>query len=368
MRVLTVVGARPQFIKAAPLSRALRLRHTEILVHTGQHYDYQMSQVFFEGLDIPQPDYELEVGSASHAEQTARMLAGLEKIMLDERPEIVVVFGDTNSTLAGAMAAAKLNIPIAHVEAGLRSFNRAMPEEINRILTDRVSTLLFCPTITAVSNLRAEGVTFGLHFVGDVMFDVAKEAAAKLEASGLAQAILARFGVAMKQFLFCTIHRASNTDDPANLAAIFEALIEHNEPVILPLHPRTRARLDQAGFAPRLAAAKHIILTEPLGYLDCIALQRAARLVLTDSGGIQKEACFFKVPCITLRDETEWVETVQSGWNVLTGAHTQRILTELRRAAPRETQSCLEMGMADGRAAERVAKKINRDELTPPHV
>jgi len=368
MRVLTVVGARPQFIKAAPLSRALRLRHTEILVHTGQHYDYQMSQVFFEGLDIPQPDHELEVGSASHAEQTARMLAGLEKIMLDERPEIVVVFGDTNSTLAGAMAAAKLNIPIAHVEAGLRSFNRAMPEEINRILTDRVSTLLFCPTTTAMSNLHAEGVTFGLHFVGDVMFDVAKEAAAKLETGGLAQAILARFGVTMKQFLFCTIHRASNTDDSANLAAIFDALIEHNEPVVLPLHPRTRARLDQAGFAPRLAAAKHIILTEPLGYLDCIALQRAARLVLTDSGGIQKEACFFKVPCITLRDETEWVETVQSGWNVLTGAHTQRILTELRRAAPRETQSCLEMSMADGRAAERVAKKINRDELTPPHI
>ncbi len=368
MKVLTIVGARPQFIKAAPLSRALRRRHAEILVHTGQHYDYQMSQVFFEGLDIPQPDHELEVGSASHAEQTARMLAGLEKIMLDERPEIVVVFGDTNSTLAGAMAAAKLNIPIAHVEAGLRSFNRAMPEEINRILTDRVSTLLFCPTITAVRNLCAEGVTFGLHFVGDVMFDVAKEAAAKIETGGLAQAILARFGVAMKQFLFCTIHRASNTDDPANLAAIFDALIEHGEPVVLPLHPRTRARLDQAGFAPRLAAAKHILLTEPVGYLDCIALQRAARLVLTDSGGIQKEACFFKVPCITLRDETEWVETVQSGWNVLTGAHTQRILTELRRAAPRETQSCFEMGIADGRAAERIAKKINRTELTPPHV
>lgn len=368
MKVLTVVGARPQFIKAAPLSRALRLRHTEILVHTGQHYDYEMSQVFFDGLDIPRPDHELEVGSASHAEQTARMLAGLERIMLDERPEIVVVFGDTNSTLAGAMAAAKLNIPIAHVEAGLRSFNRAMPEEINRILTDRVSTLLFCPTRTAINNLYAEGITFGVHYVGDVMFDVAKAAAAKLDKDRLTPAILARFGVTAKQFLFCTIHRASNTDDFANLGAIFNALIEHGEPVILPLHPRTRARLDQAGFAPRLAAAKHIILAEPLGYLDCIALQRAARLVLTDSGGIQKEACFFKVPCITLRDETEWIETVECGWNVLTGAHTQRILTELRRAAPRATRCCFETERADGKTAEHIAKKINWNELTPRHV
>ncbi|GJQ25305.1 MAG: UDP-N-acetyl glucosamine 2-epimerase [Phycisphaerae bacterium] len=368
MKILTVVGARPQFIKAAPLSRALRFRHTEILVHTGQHYDYEMSQVFFEGLDIPRPDHEMEVGSASHAEQTARMLAGLEKIMLDVRPEIVVVFGDTNSTLAGAMAAAKLNIPIAHVEAGLRSFNRAMPEEINRILTDRVSTLLFCPTMAAMNNLRAEGITFGLHCVGDVMFDVAKEAALKLDHGGLTPAILARFGVTAKQFLFCTIHRASNTDDPARLGAIFDALIEQGEPVVLPLHPRTRARLDQAGLAPRLAAAKHLLLTEPLGYLDCIALQRAARVVLTDSGGIQKEACFFKVPCITLRDETEWVETVQCGWNVLTGAHTQRILTELRLAALRERHFCIETEFADGKAAERIAGKINRNELTPPHI
>lgn len=365
MKILTVVGARPQFIKAAPLSRALRLRHTEILVHTGQHYDYQMSQVFFEGLDIPQPDHELEVGSASHAEQTARMLVGLEKIMIAERPEIVVVFGDTNSTLAGAMAAAKLNIPIAHVEAGLRSFNRAMPEEINRILTDRVSTLLFCPTQTAMNNLRDEGITFGLHVVGDVMFDVAKAAIAKLDKNGLAPAILARFGVTPKQYLFCTIHRAANTDDPANLAAIFDALIEHKEPCVIPLHPRTRGRIEQTGLAPRLAVAKHLIITDPLGYLDCIALQRAARLVLTDSGGIQKEACFFKVPCITLRDETEWVETVQSGWNVLTGAHTQRILTELRRADRKQMQSCIEIEVADGHAAERIVKTLNQDELTP---
>ncbi|MFQ5429240.1 MAG: non-hydrolyzing UDP-N-acetylglucosamine 2-epimerase [Phycisphaerae bacterium] len=352
MKILTVVGARPQFIKAAPVSRAVRRRHHEVLVHTGQHYDYEMSRVFFEGLDIPEPDHELGVGSASHAEQTARMLTELEGVLLDEMPDCVLVYGDTNSTLAGAMVAAKLCIPLAHVEAGLRSFNRTMPEEINRVLTDRVSRFLFCPTPTSVDNLKHEGIESGMHLVGDVMLDVAMTAAARAEKTST---VLDRLGLKNRAYLLATVHRAGNTDDEANLGAIVRAFARLREPLVLPLHPRTRKRLKDAGLDQVLATAKHVIVTEPLGYLDFVMLQRHARKILTDSGGLQKEACFHRVCCITLREETEWVETVESGWNVLVGADEEAILREVGRPFEPPTVSCGGMELWDGRASERIA-------------
>jgi UDP-N-acetylglucosamine 2-epimerase len=359
MKILTVVGARPQFIKAAPLSRELRKAHREILVHTGQHYDYQMSQVFFEGMNIPAPDHELGVGSGSHAQQTANMLAGLERVMLAERPDVVLVYGDTNSTLAGAIVAAKLGVPIAHVEAGLRSFNMAMPEEINRILTDRVSTVLYCPTQTAVDNLRHEGITNGVELVGDVMHDAAMEAATRAEKDSQ---ILNGLNLRPGGYVLATIHRASNTDDASNLRSILRAFIEHHEPIVLPLHPRTRRILEQSELASQLSATEHIHVIEPLGYLDFVMLEIKARLIATDSGGVQKEACYFKVPCVTLREETEWVETVESGWNVLVGTHAEKIRHELRRnrshgSTPRE---CAGSEFWDGRASARITDSIGR--------
>jgi UDP-N-acetylglucosamine 2-epimerase len=358
MKILTVVGARPQFIKAAPLSRRLRKNHTEILVHTGQHYDYQMSQVFFEGMNIPAPDHELGVGSGSHAQQTANMLAGLERVMLAERPDVVLVYGDTNSTLAGAVVAAKLGIPIAHVEAGLRSFNMTMPEEINRILTDRVSTVLYCPTQTAVDNLRHEGIANGVELVGDVMHDAAMEGATRAEQDSR---ILERLKLQRGEYVLATIHRASNTDDPANLRAILHALIEHKEPIVLPLHPRTSKCVEQAGLMDELANAKHIQVIEPLGYLDFVMLERSARLIITDSGGVQKEACYFQVPCVTLREETEWVETVESGWNVLVGADSEKIGHELRRDRSHglRPRICAGSDLWDGKASDRIASHLN---------
>lgn len=353
MKILSIVGARPQFIKAAPVCRALRKNHSEILVHTGQHYDYAMSKVFFEGLDIPAPDHNLEVGSGSHAAQTAAMLVGLERVMQAEKPDMVLVYGDTNSTLAGAMAAAKLNLPLAHVEAGLRSFNRTMPEEVNRILTDKISTLLFCPTHASIENLRVEGIETGVHLVGDVMFDVAVEAAAQADAKSK---ILEQLDVQRGKYLVVTVHRASNTDDVANLRNIVEALLEMNEPIVLPLHPRTKKCLETAGLFDRLKSASHIRLTQPLSYLDFVMLQKHARKILTDSGGVQKEACFHRVPCVTLRDETEWVETVESGWNVLVGTDKARILEEARRPfSPSQTRTVPEMELWDGRASQRIS-------------
>ncbi|MCG8406997.1 MAG: UDP-N-acetylglucosamine 2-epimerase (non-hydrolyzing) [Phycisphaerales bacterium] len=355
MKIISVVGARPQFIKAAPVSRAIRRHHQEILVHTGQHYDYEMSQVFFEGLNLPAPDYDLGVGSDSHAEQTAKMLTRLEPVILDEKPEMVLVYGDTNSTLAAAVAAAKLCLPLAHVEAGLRSFNRSMPEEINRILTDRVSQLLFCPTQTSVNNLKRENVEEGVHLVGDVMFDVALEAVDRAEKNST---ILGRLGVGKKEYLLATVHRAGNTDDLASLNGIVEAFLELGEPLVLPLHPRTKKLLENTGLYEKLADAKHITLTEPLGYLDFIMLQKNAVKILTDSGGVQKEACFHKVPCITLREDTEWVETVTSGWNVLVGADKTRILQAAANSFD-GAKDCQGIELWDGRAAERISSIIN---------
>ncbi len=352
MRIVTIVGARPQFIKAAPLTRVLRVGHDEILVHTGQHYDYEMSQVFFEGLDIPKPDHDLEVGSGPHGEQTAKMLTGIECILTERRPDLLIVYGDTNSTLAGALAASKLHIPVAHVEAGLRSFNRSMPEEINRIVTDCVSDVLLCPTHTSVENLARENITRGVHLVGDVMFDVALEAGARAEATS---SILQRVGVEPGGYLLATVHRAGNTDEPTNLRAIVEAMLEQGESIVLPLHPRTRKCLDGIGLLATLTDAVHVRLTEPLGYLDFVMLQKNARKILTDSGGVQKEACFHKVPCVTLREETEWVETVESGWNALVGADKTRILQAIAQDFNEPTAACRGIELWDGQAAQRIA-------------
>lgn len=352
MKIVSIVGARPQFIKAAALSRVLRAEHDEILVHTGQHYDYEMSKVFFEGLGIPAPDYDLEIGSASHAEQTAGMLAALEPILLDEKPDLVLVYGDTNSTLAGALAAPKLHIPLAHVEAGLRSFNRCMPEEINRVITDRASTLLFCPTPAAVANLRQEGVQHGVHLVGDVMLDVAMDSARLAEKTST---VLQRLGLRRQGFLLATVHRAGNTDDAGNLREIVTAFAGLDEPVVWPMHPRTRKRLEATGLGELLARAQNVILTEPLDHLDFVMLEKNARKILTDSGGIQKEACFHQVPCITLREETEWVETVKAGWNVLVGANREKIVREVARPFATPDSVCEGVELWDGKASGRIA-------------
>lgn len=318
MRVLTVLGARPQFIKASVVSAALEAKAgvSEVVVHTGQHFDANMSDVFFTELAMAKPAYNLDVHGGQHGEMTGRMLQGIERILLDEKPDVVLVYGDTNSTLAGALAAAKLHIPVAHVEAGLRSFNMRMPEEVNRVLTDRISTWLFAPTVEAVSHLRREGIEPARVFnVGDVMYDVALHHGRR--ASRMAGDVLERLGLVEKGYVLVTVHRAENTDDLERLRVIVEALVRVGSqlPVLWPLHPRTRGVLARAGLLEGLAKVVHLV--EPLGYLDMVRLERNAAVIATDSGGVQKEAFFHGVPCVTLRDETEWVELVASGWNRL---------------------------------------------------
>jgi UDP-GlcNAc3NAcA epimerase len=326
MKIVTIVGARPQFIKAAAVSRVIRNDYAtqieEVLVHTGQHYDDNMSKVFFDELDIPHPKYNLEISGGQHGAMTGRMLEAVESVLLKEKPDWLLIYGDTNSTLAGALAAAKLHIPIAHIEAGLRSFNMRMPEEVNRILADRVSSLLFCPTETAVSNLRNEGVTQEVHNVGDVMYDVALFYRDRARQQST---MLPALGLTPGKFALATCHRAENTDDPSRLGAILKALgkLAEQLPVVLPLHPRTRKLVSDYGYAHHLAALN---VTDPLPFLDMVALEQAARIILTDSGGVQKEAFFYGIPCITMRDETEWVETTASGSNVLVGASYSALL------------------------------------------
>lgn len=318
LRILTIVGARPQFIKAGTVSRVLRdspADITEILVHTGQHYDSNMSAVFFQELEIPKPDYHLSIGSGTHGAQTGRMLAAIEGVLLEENPDWVLVYGDTNSTLAGALAAVKLHIPVAHIEAGLRSFNWQMPEEINRVLTDRASNLLFAPTEIAVENLRREGIHQGnIHLVGDVMYDAALYYGSKV---ATCSSILNYLNLQSKEYILATIHRAENTDYSGNIEAIFRGLMQvaSEIPVVLPLHPRTRKALEQNNLIIQVSNCLQTI--EPIGYLDMVMLEQNARLIVTDSGGVQKEAFFYRVPCVTLREQTEWVELVQSGWNRL---------------------------------------------------
>ena len=354
MRIVTIVGARPQFIKAAPVSRQLRRKAHEVLLHTGQHYDYGMSQVFFDELELPMPEINLGIGSAGHGRQTGEMLIGIEQVLLQEKPDWVLVYGDTNSTLAGALAAAKLHISVAHVEAGLRSFNRAMPEEINRVLTDHTSELLLCPTQTAVENLAAEGITKGVYNVGDVMYD------AVLHNKALALAnstILDTLGFKPGAYLLTTLHRPRNTDNPARLKTILEALDLIGEPIIFACHPRTRKAISQQG--QRVPA--NVRLIEPVSYLDMLQLEQHAKLILTDSGGVQKEAYFCQVPCVTLREETEWIETTQLGWNRLVGADRDLIVAAASNPGKPESSPPL---FGDGHAAKKIAAIFDSEQPT----
>lgn len=331
MKVATVVGARPQFIKMAPVSRELKKYFDEVVIHTGQHYDYEMNRIFFEQLDIPEPDYYLGVGSGTHGYQTGEMLKKIEEVLIKEKPDIVLVYGDTNSTLAGALAAVKLHIKVAHVEAGLRSFDRRMAEEVNRVLTDHVSDYLFVPTETAVNNLHNEGVKEGVYLTGDVMYDALLY---NIKIARHESRILSKLGLKSKSYLLATVHRAENTDNKERLENIIGAFIESDELVVFPIHPRTRKYLRAYALIDEIERAENIILIPPVGYLDMLVLEENARKILTDSGGVQKEAYFLKVPCITLRERTEWVETVEDGWNILAGADRETILKAIREFEP----------------------------------
>jgi len=341
MKIVSVIGARPQFVKAATISRVIKPREDmqEVILHTGQHYDENMSKIFFEELNIPEPDYNLGVGSGTHARQTGMMLQGIEKVLLKEKPDWTLLYGDTNSTLAGALAATKLHVPVAHVEAGLRSFNQLMPEEINRIVTDRISDLLFAPTQTAIENLRKEGLAEITCFTGDVMYDsvlyyrnIIDEDPEKYRMEGTPE-----------EYLLATVHRAENTDHPDHIANILDAFGKLTLPVLLPVHPRTRKII--SGFS----LPSNLILKEPVSYLQMLALIKHARKVLTDSGGVQKEAYFLQTPCITLRTETEWLETLHDGWNMVTATDPSRIVDAVNSPVPTAPQS---HAFGTGKAAE----------------
>jgi UDP-GlcNAc3NAcA epimerase len=359
VKILTVVGNRPQFIKAAAVSGPLRSAHEEVLVHTGQHYDAELSAVFFNDLGIPRPDLELGIAGGSNTSQTARMLSALEPVMRDVSPDAALVYGDTNSTLAGALAAAQAHVPVAHVEAGMRSFDRAMPEELNRVLTDDVSELLLCASEVSAANLRAESAVGRIEVVGDVMVDIALR---HLPAARADTETLAAHGVRPNEYLLCTAHRAGNVDDPARLRRLVALVRTLPGPVVFPVHPRTRARLREADLlleppgAPgaTLAGAEQVRLTDPLPYAQLSALMCHARAIVTDSGGIQKEAYLAGVPCITLRASTEWVETVQAGWNTLVDLDAEAALAALARTPPAEHPELY----GDGHAAERCVAAI----------
>ncbi|MEW4281678.1 non-hydrolyzing UDP-N-acetylglucosamine 2-epimerase [Priestia megaterium] len=353
LKVLTVIGARPQFIKACMLSNAFSSESNiqEIIVHTGQHYDENMSNVFLKQLKLPNPHYFLGTGSDTHGKQTAKMLLKLEDIIISEKPDIVLVYGDTNSTLAGSLAASKLHIPIAHVEAGLRSYNKKMPEEINRVLTDHLSTWLFCPSNTAVKNLENEGITQGVYQTGDIMYDAVlyyKDVA--LQKSN----ILSDLKIAPKNYYLATVHRAENTDNPQRLTAILEAFRQINETVLFPLHPRTKNKIKHWNLE-NLISSSNIKIVEPLDYFDMLAVESQAGIILTDSGGVQKEAYMLGVPCITLRDETEWIETVNSGWNHLTGADMEKILEAARKISVPKAHTPL---FGDGETSKSICKSL----------
>lgn len=358
MRIATIVGARPQFVKASAVSQAIA-RHnadgvekiSEVLIHTGQHYDANMSEIFFTELQLRKPDHHLGIANLNHGAMTGRMMEAIESLLLELRPQWLLVYGDTNSTLAGALAAAKLHIPVAHVEAGLRSFNRRMPEEVNRVLTDHASDLLLCPTERAVENLKKEGITSGTHVVGDVMYDVLlhyRERAIK-------EFNLDQWDVTAGHYALVTIHRAENTDDPKRLREILTALNEVAKScvVILPLHPRTQRRIDELGYRKLMSALRII---EPVSYLAMLRLQASAQVILTDSGGVQKEAFMHGIPCLTLRDETEWVETVDLGWNTLCGASRDAIHTAWNSIGKQTMRQGQPYG--DGRAAEKIVAML----------
>jgi len=352
MKVLSIVGARPQFIKAFAVSQELRKQHQEVLVHTGQHYDEELSDVFFEVLGIPDPDYNLGVGSGSHGEQTAEMLTQLERLISDENPDVIILYGDTNSTLAGTIAGAKMDPAVAHVEAGLRSHNREMPEEVNRILSDHASDILFAPSERAIDYLASEGISENVHNVGDVMYD----ALLSVQEKALTQlSILSELNIEGEPYLLATVHRPRNTDNRDRLETILDTLAADERRVILPAHPRTVERLEQYGL--RDTIEEKLTLIDPVGYLDFITLQINADVIVTDSGGIQKEAFFLNVPCVTLREETEWPETIDAGGNVLVGADRDAIRDALANP-PRTTSDTEPYG--DGNAARKIRRVLER--------
>ena len=352
MKVLTVIGNRPQFVKAAAVSRLLRAEHDELLVHTGQHHDDELSTIFVDELGVPRPERELGIHGGTNTDQTARMLAAIGPLLAQEQPDLVLVYGDTNSTVAGGLAAAQAHVPVVHVEAGMRSFDRRMPEELNRVLTDHLSDLMLCPSQTAMDNLARESLAGRSVLVGDVMVDVALlfQPRAKLDLHPLRDA-----GVVPGEYVLATSHRAGNVDVPGRLRKLVDLLVAVEEPVVFPLHPRTGARLDAAGWLDELQEADNIRLAPPLGYMAFTSLLTNARSVLTDSGGVQKEAYFAGVPCVTMRDTTEWVETVETGWNVLVDLDREAALSALHRSAPHERPQLY----GDGRAGERVVSAID---------
>jgi UDP-N-acetylglucosamine 2-epimerase (non-hydrolysing)/UDP-GlcNAc3NAcA epimerase len=351
VRVLTVIGNRPQFVKAAAVSDRLRAGAEEVLVHTGQHYDEELSQVFFEELKLPRPEHHLDLGGGSNTAQTARMLAALEPLIASERPDALLVYGDTNSTMAGALAGAQAGVPVAHVEAGMRSYDRTMPEELNRVVADHASSLLLCSSERSADTLRNERVAGEVVVVGDVMVDVAQMLAPRARERTEA---LAATGVEPGTYVLATAHRAGNVDDPERLARLVDLLLAVDGPVVLPLHPRTRARAKDAGLLERLAAGAR--LAPPLGYMDFTALLLHSRAVLTDSGGVQKEAYLAGIPCVTLRSTTEWTETVDAGWNTLVDLDAGAAVAALARPVPAERPPLY----GDGRAGERVVAALGR--------
>lgn len=350
MKIITVIGARPQFIKAAAVSNKLREKHEEILVHTGQHYDENMSKIFFDELNIPYPNYNLSVGSGGHGKQTGEMMTKLEEIYEKEKPDMILVYGDTNSTLAGALVASKMLIPVVHVEAGLRSFNKAMPEEQNRILTDHLSSKLFAPTETAIRNLKNEGIVENVYNVGDVMFDAVLHFG---EIAKKNSTIIERLNLENKEFILTTIHRAENTNDISRLKNIIEALNASDKTIVLPLHPRTKKYMSDYN----LEFGDNIIVIDPIGYLDMLALESNCIKVVTDSGGVQKEAFFMKKPCITMRDETEWVETVENDWNRIVGTDRDKILDAIVNFIPSKLQMDI---FGDGKSSEKICIIIEK--------
>jgi UDP-N-acetylglucosamine 2-epimerase (non-hydrolysing)/UDP-GlcNAc3NAcA epimerase len=351
VRIVSLVGNRPQFVKAAPLCIALRAQGEEILVHSGQHYDPELADLFFDELGIPSPDHALDVGPGTPVRQIAIMMERFENVVRDEKPDAVLVYGDTTTTLAGALVAAKCGVPLAHVEAGLRSFDKTMPEEQNRVVTDHLSDVLLCPTQQAVDNLAAEGITERVHLVGDVMFDASRMFAPLAER----QEGPAAYGLAPGGYLLVTVHRAAATDTPEALDAMVEVLSSLGEPAVFPVHPRTKAKLQAGGRWDALQQVPGLVLAPPAGYLDFTNLLMNARAVVTDSGGVQKEAYFHGIPCVTLRDTTEWVETVEGGFNTLTGMDAARVTAALEGASmPAERPPYY----GDGHAADRIARAV----------
>jgi UDP-N-acetylglucosamine 2-epimerase len=352
LKIITIIGARPQFIKAAPVSSLIRESGMkEFILHTGQHYDEKMSQIFFHELGLRKPDLNIGIGSGTHGEQTGKMLIQIEKVLLEEQPDLVLVYGDTNSTLAGVLAACKMQIKVAHIEAGLRSFNKEMPEEHNRIVADHCADILLCPTQTAMENLKTEGVQNKSHLVGDTMFDAVIQF---VEVGKRKSRILKKMKLESRQYFLATVHRPYNTDVPENLLNIIESFQALDKPVVFPVHPRTRQKMRQIN-EDFSSSNTNLRIIEPVGYLDMLSLQSNAKMILTDSGGIQKEAFFLKVPCITMRPETEWIETVESGWNVITGASKLKILKAVTETIWPEKQKNY---FGDGHAAYKIVNVL----------